>query len=159
MESISPTWRPSEGFHTRPIKFKELLRQAGWQIKLYVVIHPEQTLDWPGFEEGLEYSLNILPQPALTPHRPGLAFVIAHQGRSAYYLVVCWWDRENELCTRIFVRNFGEDASWHQSREGESFCVWDMEIMWFEREAYVNAVLNHPDAPDVHGYLEQRLYG
>ena len=159
MSTDSTVWRPTEAYEPRPIKFKEILDTAGWRLKLYVILYPSRDLDWATFEEGLEYSLNVLPQPAMTPDRPGLGFVIAHQGRSAHNLIVCWWDLENELCTRVFVRNYGDNETWRQSRQEESFCVWDLEVMWFEREAYVNAILSHREDPDFDGYLEQRLFG
>jgi hypothetical protein len=53
-------------------------------------------------------------------------------------LIVCWWDRENELPTRIFIRAEGE---WRPASGGESFCVWDLRVMWWEREAYVHTML------------------
>ncbi len=157
-ESIAP-WVCAEPFAHRPIKFKEIIHQAGWRLKLYVILYPSAELRWDILEEAVPIGINALPQPAITTQRPGLGFMIAHQGRDRCFLPVFWWDQENELRQLVYVRGFGEDDSWQPARNGESFCVWDMEVMWFEREAFVNAILSHPDAPDVEGYLEQRLYG
>lgn len=40
--------------------------------------------------------------------------------------------------TRVFLRDRG---NWRPARDGESFCVWDLEIMWHERCAYIRTML------------------
>ena len=49
-----------------------------------------------------------------------------------------WWERENELPIRVFVR---AADGWRPAADGESFCVWDLRVIWWEREAYVNTLL------------------
>lgn len=46
------------------------------------------------------------------------------------------WDRESELPTRVSVASKSPPGAW-RAATGESFCVWDMEVLWFERQAYV----------------------
>lgn len=109
---------------------------------MYSIVLP----DTPGeadFEPGLTLALDALPEPAQTPSRPGLGFCVLHAGRGADYAVLGWWDRENELPVRIFVRPHDESA-WRPSRGGESFCVWDLQVVAFERDAYVQTLLNNP---------------
>ena len=48
----------------------------------------------------------------------GQAFVVAHQGLTADYAVLCWWDQENELPVRVCVRAAGE-TSWGSSTSVE----------------------------------------
>lgn len=36
-------------------------------------------------------------------------------------------------------------------------CVWDLRVMWFEREAWVETVLANPAGPDIEQYLLRRL--
>jgi hypothetical protein len=75
--------------------------------------------------------------PAVAPGRPGLGFAILHRGRTGDYLILCWWDHENELPTRVWVR---DESGWRPARS-ESTCVWDLRVLWWEREAYVATVL------------------
>ncbi|HXE57383.1 MAG TPA: hypothetical protein VNK43_05240 [Gemmatimonadales bacterium] len=133
----------------RPIRFHGVRAAADWRIKLYSITHDGSELDWSDFEAGLRLAWAELPQPAVTLERPGLGFLVAHRGRTAHYLVLGWWDRENELPVRVFVRDVeegGDPAAWRPARGGESFCVWDLQVLWFEREAYVATLLS-PDAP------------
>ena len=62
------------------------------------------------------------------------AYAIFHQGAELGYLVLCWWGNDNELFTRVAVR---EAAGWVIDPERYSFCLWDMEIMWLERQSYI----------------------
>ena len=38
-------------------------------------------------------------------------------------------------------------------------CVWDLAVIGFEREAWLEAVLSNPRGPDVEAYLARRLSG
>jgi len=93
-----------------------------------------------------------LPRPATTRDRPGVGFVICHQGRGVDYLVLAWWDRENELPLRVFVRE-PESVRWRPAQDGESICVWDLDIIAHERDAYIRHVLSKPESPALDAYL------
>jgi hypothetical protein len=80
----------------------------------------------------------VLPTPAITASRPGVGFVILHQGSGADYLPIAWWDNENEMPLRVFVR---EGGSFRRARGGESICVWDIGVIAQERDAYIRHVL------------------
>jgi hypothetical protein len=63
--------------------------------------------------------------------------------------VLAWWDNENELPLRVFVRELEGDSQWRAARGVESFCVWDLQVIAFERDAYVATLL--AGSPDVAG--------
>ena len=116
---------------------------GAWRLKSYSISYDGSPADWSQFELGIALACESLPQPAVTAERPGLGVVIAHAGRDALYVVLGWWDRENELPVRVFIayRDDGDALVWRGARDGESFCVWDLEVLWFEREAYVSTLL------------------
>jgi hypothetical protein len=122
----------------RPIEFHGVREWGAWRIKLYSIRYGERPLDWPTLEAGLNLAEAALPASAVAPGRPGVGFVIAHQGKTGDYVVLGWWDNENELPLRIFVR---DADGWRPARGGESACVWDLEVIWHEREAYVATFL------------------
>jgi hypothetical protein len=120
-------WRASEAFRARAIRFAGLREHDGWSIKTYAIAYRDAALDWRRFESAFTPALAALPTPAVTLERPGLAFVIAHQGRGLDYFVLNWWDNENELFCRVFIRT--HDGEWRQSAGSESWCVWDLQVM------------------------------
>ncbi len=108
---------------------------GGYRLKSYGIVCGEAAFEKERFAGGLTLAAKELPTPASVSGRPGVGFVILHQGFGVDYLILAWWDRENELALRVFVR---EDAGWRPARGGEGLCVWDLRVLWHEREAYVN---------------------
>jgi len=154
--SASSPFRVSEAYRPRSIRARDLHTSRGWRLKIYEITYDASPLDWPVYEEVLPEMLTMLPQPAATAHRPGVGFVIAHQGRGWHYFLLHWWDHENELCQKVFVRRFGPGEKWRPAGD-QSFCVWDLQVLAFERDAYVTHVLSQPTAPDLDGYLKSHL--
>jgi len=132
-----------EPYAPRPVGFHGLREPSGWRLKLYSVRYGAAPLDWKAFAPGLAMAEATLPRPAQAEGRPGVGFLIAHQGRGANYVVLAWWDQENELPLEVFVHRNGPGESWRPARTRESVCVWDLEIIWAEREAYVDTMLRN----------------
>lgn len=141
-------------YEPRPIRFHEIREHRGWRLKVYSIVYEAASINWARFQPGVELALDGLPEPARAEGRPGVGFVIAHQGRNADYLVLGWWDRENELPLRVFVR---DEDGWRPARGGESFCVWDLQVLWWERGAYVDTMMNPATSDPVAAYLDRPL--
>ena len=45
----------------------------------------------------------------------------------------------------------------YQQPQGAGFCVWELAVIWFEREAWVKHVLQQAESPDLEGYLNERM--
>ena len=136
-----PTAFVAHPYAPRPTRAAGLLEHGGWRIKRYAITLGEEQLGWASFEPGVALAIGALPAPARAPGRPGVGFLVAHRGRGGDYVVLGWWDRENELPTRVYVHEQAPGERWRAARGGESFCVWDLEVMAFERDAYVATVL------------------
>ena len=132
----------------RPIRSHGIRSHGEWRLKRYSIVHGAEPADWSAywreFEPGVGRVLADLPHPARTPVRPGVGFLIAHRGRGASYVVLGWWDRENELPLRIAVRDHEPGAAWRAAAASESVCVWDLEVVGHERGAWVATVLGGP---------------
>jgi len=137
------------------------IREANaWRIKLYSIVHDGRPPDWSVFEPGISLAFETLPTPAKAAGRPGLGFLIAHAGREIWYTVLCWWDRENELPIRVWVAE--PDSSgipqWRDARGGESVCVWDLDVIWHERQAYVETLLSSQTGLDAEADYIKRVH-
>lgn len=72
------------------------------------------------------------------------AFAICHAGAGADYLVLCWWGNDNELFTSTSVRQ--PDGGWVIDPDRWSFCLWDLEVLWGERNLFVEMLYSgNPD--------------
>jgi len=147
-----------ELYEPRPIEYLGLVDHKDWRLKFYSVILGQALLDRPDFGRGFRLVLHHLPEPAVTEERAGVGFLIAHQGRGANYAVLAWWDSENELPIRVAVRRHDERGGWRPARGRESICVWDLQVLAFERRAYVETILASDDlAAATDAYLERHL--
>jgi hypothetical protein len=119
-------------------------------MKLYTIAQTEDAAHPSDFADGILLACDSLPSPAQTAERPGVGFLIAHHTSAIDYLILASWDRMNELPTRIFVREAGR--SWRAARGSESFCVWDLQVIAHERDAYVRHMMRE-DGPRPADYL------
>jgi hypothetical protein len=129
------TWTCSEEYRPRRTTFDDVRELEGWRLKVYSIVYGTSVMEWTVYDDVWPLIRSALPQPAVTPCRPGVGFFIAHTGRGVHYAVLGWWDNENELPIRLFVREFGDKVIAH------------------ERDVYVAQVLSKPDQPDLEGYL------
>ena len=143
-----------EPFAPRRVRSHGTRETNGWRLKVYSISYDGAPPDWLVFEPSLLLADAALPAPAQAPGRAGLGFVIAHSGRGMWYTVLCWWDRENELPIRVWVaEQNGAAPAWRAARESESVCVWDLDVIWQERQAYVETVLAAPNDATDQAYL------
>ena len=126
-------------YQPRSLTFLGVEAVAGYLLKVYALRYAaDEPVERERFAKRWELAAGVLPQPAVAEGRPGIGFAILHQAQGDDYLILSWWDRENELPTRVFL---GGADGWRPAEDGESFCVWDLRVMWWEREAYVGTVL------------------
>lgn len=118
------------------------------QIKLYTVSAHGGAVDQDRYHPQLQAMKAARRRDwSATP-----AFAIYHDGASHRYLVLAWWDNENELFTAVAAETA---AGWIEDAARFSFCLWDLEIMWFERNAFVQTL--YSGAPDPAAYRACRL--
>ncbi|ELI8170637.1 isochorismatase family protein [Yersinia enterocolitica] len=143
-------WQPQPYFPRAitPAGLKNLNR---WQLKRYVIRYAQAQGTAPDYVPAYQLVSQWLPHDAETVDRPGIGFVIEHQGKTLNYLIVGWWDNENELRVKVWVQ---EQGIWRAARD-ESFCVWDLQVMAFERDAFVDTLLQH--TPDIPAYMNRYL--
>jgi hypothetical protein len=131
-------------YEPRPTRRLDLRDLNGWRIRVHTITLPGEQFDLARFEPGLAMAAQALPPEGAQEGRAGVGFAIFHQGRGVDYVVLCWWARENELPIRVFVRDRIPAARWRAAQGEESICVWDLEVISRERDAYVRTVLAEP---------------
>ena len=80
------------------------------------------------------------------------AFVIFHDGANMPYFVLAWWGNDNELFTLVSARTA---SGWIESPSRHSFCVYDLEVLWQERNFFI-AHIDCPQ-PDIDAYRSARF--
>lgn len=132
---ISQMYSP---YRDRSTEFFKIRTMNGSRIKLYGVSFGGGSVELRRFEPDLALAeMEIFP-PSEQDGRPGVGFSIRHQSKAKDHVVACWWEGFDQLITRVFVR----DSAWRSGKNCESFNIWDMRIMWHERNAFVGAFLS-----------------
>jgi hypothetical protein len=115
-----------------------VVAQRGYQLKVYAVACQGRTFERGPFEPAIAELSQRLPIPSSDAGRPGVGFLILHQGFTADYAVLAWWDQQNELPIHVLVN---DSSGWRSANAHESICVFDLEILWFERNLWIATAL------------------
>ena len=81
-------------------------------------------------------------------------FTIAFRGVSAALSLVYWWANENELHAEFYVAPLEAPDQLVSYESSGITCVWEMEVLDFERRAWLQDVLIDED---LEAYLDQAL--
>jgi hypothetical protein len=144
-------------YRPRPIRFLELWESAGWTVKVYgISAHGEQ----PSAElcqAAKQLAQVRLPQPAATDERYGAAILIVNQGADGNYVLIDWWLGENMLQHHVYSAPSGSSEHFHYATpDGLGFCVWELVVYGFERQAWIDTMLAAPQ-PSLAAYFERQL--
>ncbi|UCH25782.1 MAG: hypothetical protein JSV66_17955 [Trueperaceae bacterium] len=144
-------------YQPRSIRFVELYEALGWRLKIYSILHSERVLDQELFSTAKETALAFLPQPAITKSHYGVGFLSAHRGSSYDFVTIAYWSYETELRFQTYMRPSSDSYQLEALTASElSNDVWDLKLLAFEREAWVDSMLQR-EKPDLDAYLSMRL--
>ncbi len=148
----------------RLVKSLPPLDVGGRALKAYgIFADPAGALDPPSPEWLRQQVAPVLPE---LPH-PGdhpAGFVILHRAKDGDYLLVSQWYDANMLkhWVRGSVAGAGESTVFEPLAEPAVIaCVWELEIVKFERDAWVRTVLAHGrlDSEALDAYLGTTFSG
>ena len=83
-----------------------------------------------------------------------VGFTIAHDAASAGLGLVYWWANDNEIHMRAYASPQDDPGALAAADGSGMACVWELEVIDFERRAWLEDVLK---GGDVGSYLERRL--
>jgi hypothetical protein len=132
---------------TRSIRFIAREDLGDWRLKVYGIgTHAPDAR--PEFVAAtLDAAREALPDGG------GTGFVIAHDAKAAGLALIYWWANENEVHGRFFASPLDDPAALVPVDGTGLACVWEMEVIDFERRAWLEHVLKNDD---LDGYLAQR---
>lgn len=113
-------------------------------VKLYSISVKNEPVVFHDYAARLQQVKAARPQldwPSLP------AFAILHEGAERRYLVLVWWANDNEMFTSVSV---SDQDRWLEDPARWSFCLFDLEIFWAERNFFVQTL--YRDMPDLQRY-------
>ncbi len=148
-----------ENYKKRPVRFLEIYKHGDWQIKIYSISAKNEfvqptTVDFAKRDVGKWLnSSTIYP---LDTYK--VATLILHEGKEGCFAIINWWIDENMLQLFVYLAtNEKPDEFVLYSDKGIITCVWEMAVLWFERNAWIEHVLVKASQPDMNAYMNAQL--
>ncbi len=146
-------------YKERPVRFVEIIKHNNWTIKLYTISN-RKTFSAVGRIADAKSNLSRWLENAgnypLENYK--LATLILHECREGCFAIISWWVDENMLQIHVYLSTPENPSEFKLfSDRGISTCVWEMAVLWFERNAWVEHVLKNPANPDFDSYLNRHL--
>lgn len=146
-------------YQTRPIRFLEVHQHQDWRVKIYSIsVRNEKVGD-----ELVQYAKTHLANWIANAKNYDLetyqmATLILHEGREGNFAIINWWIDENMLQNHVYYSSYEQPNVFiNYSDKGIQTCVWELAVIWFERNVWVEYVLKKAPDPDFEAYLKAHL--
>ena len=137
----------------RPVTFIRLEDVGDWKLKLYGIALPGREPREALVESTLRLAPDVFAEAADNNYSVG--FVTVHDSATFGIALYYWWQSANELHQRIYVSPLDDPSALTKLSDPAAGCVWEIEVVDFERRAWLEDVLANPDGPDIERYLSR----
>lgn len=144
-------------YRTRPVRFLELWRCDGWQVKVYGIAYQRQAPRAELVRAAKRAAQGRLPQPPDGGERAGAAVLIVHDALGSTWALVQWWEG-NILYHHVHGGDPATPAILAPVTDGPMACTYELAVIGFERQAWVDHMLA-AQQPDLGAYLAARFNG
>jgi hypothetical protein len=158
MKERQPVIRLKESYQPRPIRFLELWQVTDWWMKIYGIAY-QRPLPRPELIAAAKKVVHAqLSQLCDDYQHYGVGVLGIHDGRESNLVFVNFWADENELHHHVYISPQEiPQRLVDVTSSGLLACVWDLQVIYFEQQAWLDSVLRNPNGPDLERYLACRL--
>ena len=150
--------RLREPYQPRPLRFLELWTVDDWRLKVIGITHGRETPSVELIEAAKRVAADYLRTRRTRHSSYNVGFLGVHDGRGENQVFLDRWINENELMHAYWVSPKDDPRSLVvPDPDHNSVCVWDLAVQCFERQAWLECVLDNPRGPDVEAYLARRV--
>jgi hypothetical protein len=146
-------------YKKRNIRFKEQLTNSDWSTKAYTISENENFKAVSTYEE-VKKNLPIWLEQlnSFDSRHENVSFVILHEASEGVFVLVNTWVGKNMLQTHIYLSKYEDPTKFEKiSGDGLFACVWELEVINHERNAWTKHVLKRGANPDSKSYLNEIL--
>ncbi|MCP1338047.1 hypothetical protein NJR55_00445 [Idiomarina sp. M1R2S28] len=161
-------------YATRPIRFLELATIDGWRVKIYGISAQGETPNSTLVQSAIDLASKALPTPPVqldgsavsddgdvlfdSLDRYGVGIMIVHEAREGCFVLLDWWTGENMLQHHVYFSRDTENPEFADvAHTGIGACVWELKVLSFEREAWIDCVLAREGGADLNGYCSRHF--
>jgi hypothetical protein len=124
------------------MRFERNLTQGDWVFKLYSISASQQPCDEKLTDEAVAFLKKTLPCDTHSQGEHGVGFIIVHEALDGNYILASWWQGENMLTHYVYAADLENPYTFRSiAHTGIIACVWELEIIFFERNAWIDTAL------------------
>jgi len=142
-------------YKTRTIEFKETAEIGDWLVKIYTISENEE-FGHGNFYDHVKAKLPIWlsMQNSFDSTNHKIGILILHEGKEGIFSLINWWVDENMMNTHIFLTDpLKPDIFTKISGDGLAPCVWELEVLYHEKGAWVSHILQPESGPNFQDYI------
>ncbi|WP_431158980.1 hypothetical protein [Winogradskyella poriferorum] len=148
-------------YRVRYINYYNTIEVNDWKIKTYTISKSE-TFHYPEFYKEVLKQIPewIKSDNGFNNDNDGIGFLILHAGTEGIFSLINWWVGQNMLNTLIFKSDYDQLHNFELiSGNGLAPCIWELEVINFERLAWTKHILKSSPNPNYKAYLETTFSG
>lgn len=148
-----------EAYKQREISSLDTIQVSGWHVKIYTITNR----DYFSAQKTLEEVFVLLPSwlskaefSCLPTYKT--AFLVVHEAREGTWILLNWWTGGEMVETLTSFARLDSPSKIQESPYKNSMiCVWELQIMLHERQAWIKHILSKPGSPDFENYNKDIL--
>jgi hypothetical protein len=153
--------KPFAAYAERLVRFIGIWEIKGWKLKVYGIsakrdLSDKETVSPIIIESGRRIAETVFTGNPTT-NSYGLGYIIFHEGRLADWLLLDWWADEIQIRHQLYRSDSADPAAFERVTSDLIACIWELRVVAFERDAWIDTMLKSPTRPDVQQYLDTRL--
>lgn len=145
-------------YRTRSIRFLRHWDHQDWRLKIYGIsawgTQPPDEL----IAAGESVAAATLPKSSTSNGCHGVGFLGVHDGVQASFAFVSWWAKTYELNHVLFRGPRGAPDELARVEPTLFGCTWDLRVIAFERDAWINSMIGDRGEPDLDTYLSATFH-
>ena len=148
-----------EQYRDRKIEFHGVVENDTLKVKIYTISLNEHFSSNEILEKLLEELPELFNKAGKTDLSTyGVAFLIIHEAREGVWILPQWWTGGEMLGSDLFFCSYKNPFHVTQPIQDQSLiCVWELQVVLHEREAWIKHILMKADNPDFDSYLNDYM--
>lgn len=141
-------------YKDRYIRYLGFSKIRDWYVKLYTISIDDKKIDRLVINAATDLALVVLRGGNCGFNIYNVAFVILHRAQEGYFLLIGRWVDENMLMQDVYLSDFASPLEFNSIHNTHIVaCVWELEIIYAERNSWVENVMKSDSSDCLLDYL------
>jgi len=143
-------------YTNKNVQFYDLVEIEDWKTKVYTLSEKKNHPFMDMVEAAIAELPDWLTEIPLPPFPP-IAILIVHESNEYNLASLNWWFDAHTLHQRSYLSSNNNPTNFLLSPDFKS--IWDMSVLWHERNAWIKHILQQSNKPNFDVYLADTLEG